>query len=199
MVRSSLPGSRNPSDTTEIPWADGLPNPDLLAFWRNHPQPAANKSALVVGSGLGDDAEQLASWGFGVTAFDISETAIRATRKRFPKSKVDYVAADVLAPPPNWSGQFDFVFEANTLQALPSELRAVAITKVPEFVAPGGQLLVIARGREPFEPEGEVPWPVTRAEFSAFPRAGLTEISFEDFLDQETPPLRRFRALYQRS
>lgn len=75
----------------------------------------------------------------------------------------------------------------------------MAITKVPEFVAPGGQLLVIARGREPFEPEGEVPWPLTRAEFSAFPRAGLTEISFEDFLDQETPPVRRFRALYQRS
>jgi hypothetical protein len=92
-----------------------------------------------------------------------------------------------------------FVFEANTLQALPSELRAVAITKVPDFVAPGGHLLVIARGREPFEPEGEAPWPLIRAEFSALPRAGLTEISFEDFLDQETPPVRRFRALYKRS
>ena len=187
------------SNTSEIPWADGLPNPDLLAFWRDRPQPAANKSALVVGSGLGDDAEQLASWGFRVTAFDISETAIRATGQRFPESKLDYVAADVLAPPPNWSGNFDFVFEANTLQALPRELRAVAITKIPDFVASGGQLLVIARGREPIEPEGEAPWPLTRAEFSTFPHAGLTEISFEDFLDQETPPVRRFRALYKRS
>lgn len=186
------------SNIREIPWDDGLPNPDLLAFWGDRPQPTANKSALVVGSGLGDDAEQLASWGFRVTAFDISETAIRATRRRFPESKVDYVAADLLAAPPSWSRKFDFVFEANTLQALPRELRAVASTKIPDFVASGGQLLVIALGREDFEPEGEVPWPLTRAEFSTFSRAGLTEISFEDFLDQETPPVRRFRALYKR-
>jgi hypothetical protein len=62
------------SNTSDIPWADGLPNPDLLTFWRNHPLPSANKSALVIGSGLGDDAEQLAIWGFQTTSFDISET-----------------------------------------------------------------------------------------------------------------------------
>jgi len=187
------------SDTTDIPWADGLPNPNLLTFWHHHPLPSANKSALVIGGGLGDDAEQLAARGFQTTSFDISETAIRATKKRFPESKVNYVAADLLAPPPHWSRKFDFVFEANTLQALPPDLRAIACTKIPDFVAPGGHLLVIARGREPFEPEGEAPWPLTRQEFSAFQRAGLDELSFEDFLDAETPPVRRFRALYKRS
>jgi SAM-dependent methyltransferase len=187
------------SDTAEIPWADGVPNPDLLAFWRNHPLPSTSKSALVVGSGLGDDAQQLSAWGFQTTAFDISETAIRAIRKRFPQSNVDYIAADLLAPPPEWPRKFDFVFEANTLQSLPPDLRAIAIAQIPDFVAPAGHLLVIARGREPLDPEGEAPWPLTRAEFSAFPRAGLAEISFEDFLDQETPPVRRFRALYKRS
>ena len=71
------------SDTTEIPWADGVPNPDLLTFWRNHPLPSANKSALVVGSGLGDDAQQLAAWGFQTTAFDISESAIMTASALF--------------------------------------------------------------------------------------------------------------------
>jgi ubiquinone/menaquinone biosynthesis C-methylase UbiE len=185
--------------STEIPWADGLPNPNLLSFWRDHPQTSANKSALVIGCGPGDDAEQLATWGFQTTAFDISETAIRATRKRFPESEVNYLAADLLAPPPEWSRQFDFVFEANTLQSLPADLRAIAITKIPDFVSPGGRLLIIARGREPSEPECQVPWLLTRDEFSAFHQAGLNEISFEDFLDQENPPVRRFRILYQRS
>jgi SAM-dependent methyltransferase len=112
---------------------------------------------------------------------------------------VKYLPADLLAPPPDWSGKFDFVFEANTLQALPPDLRAVAITKIPDFLAPGGHLLVIARAREPLESAGEAPWPLTRQEFSAFQLAGLDELSFEDFLDQETPPVRRFRALCKRS
>ena len=42
------------SDTTEIPWADGLSNPDLLAFWRNHPsQPQTNPlSSLAAASAM---------------------------------------------------------------------------------------------------------------------------------------------------
>ena len=72
---------------SSIPWADYHPTPLLVSFWMAHPQEAEGKSALVIGCGLGDDAEQLSTWGFKTTAFDISETAIRATRKRFPNSK----------------------------------------------------------------------------------------------------------------
>jgi hypothetical protein len=60
-----------------VPWANLCPNPHLLDFWKSHAQPTAGRSALTIGSGLGDDAEQLAAWGFDTTAFDISETAIR--------------------------------------------------------------------------------------------------------------------------
>jgi hypothetical protein len=68
------------------------------------------------------------------------------------------------------------------------------------FLCPGGLLLVIARGREPSDPEGQMPWPLTRAELSAFTAAGLEELSLEDLLDVEDsaePPVRRFRVLYR--
>jgi len=183
-----------------VPWANLRPNPLLLDFWSAHPQQTARKAALTIGSGLGDDAEQLATWGFHTTAFDISETAIRASRKRFPNSTVDYVAANLLDPPSVWRRTFDFVFEANTLQVLPAHLRPRATENIAGFLRSGGLLLIIARGRESSEPEGQMPWPLTRAELSAFTAAGLEQISFEDLLDSEDPAepaVPRFRALYR--
>jgi hypothetical protein len=187
------------SGTTTVPWADLAPNPHLLDFWRDHSQKISAKHALVVGSALGDDAEQLSNWGFQTTAFDISETAIRRARHRFPDSQVTCLTANLLDPPPEWRQKFDFVFEAYTLQALPEQVRARAATNVASFVAPQGHLLVVARARDASEPPGEMPWPLTRPEFSSFTHAGLTELSFEDYIDDhETPPTRRFRAFYQR-
>jgi len=183
---------------SEVPWADRGVNPNLLEFWSAHPQDTAGKLALVIGTGLGDDAEQLAAWGFGATAFDISETAIRACHKRFPASPVHYAAANLLDPPASWLGKFDFVFEANTIQALPGEIRSKAIEGAARFLKPEGLLLVVARAREPEDHVGELPWPLTRSELDGFTRAGLTEESFEDFLDREDPPVRRFRVLYKR-
>jgi len=179
-----------------VPWADLRANPHLLDFWRTHPQLTAGKSALVIGSGLGDDAEQLTAWGYQTTAFDISETAIRATRTRFPDSPVEYLAADLFAPPPAWLHNFDFVLEAYTLQVLPEDIRPRAIEKIVSFLKVGGMLLVIARGREKKDPLGEMPWQLTREELQKFTYAGQQPISFEEYFDSEEPDVRRFRALY---
>jgi SAM-dependent methyltransferase len=181
-----------------VPWADRGANPGLLDFWGVNPQPTQEKKALVIACGLGDDAVQLAAWGFDTTAFDISETAIRMARQRFPESKVTYAVADLFHPPSEWEQKFDFVFEANTVQALPLTLRAQAIQKITSFVRPGGKLLTLVRGREENEPLGDLPWPLTRAEMNEFVRAGLTENSFEEYFDKEDPPARRFRCLYTR-
>ena len=183
-----------------VPWANLRPNPRLLDFWNSHPQQTIGKKALTIGSGFGDDAEQLAAWGFQTTAFDISETAIRSSRKRFPSTAVQYFAANLLDPPSAWRRSFHFVFEANTLQVLPAALRPRAIANIAGFLCPSGLLLVIARGREPSDPEGQMPWPVSRSELSAFTANGLEELSFEDLLDLEEPPdppVRRFRVLYR--
>jgi SAM-dependent methyltransferase len=182
------------------PWADQEPNQGLTVFWNAHPLETAGKRALVIGSGYGDDSEQLAAWGFATTGFDISKTAIEATKKRYPNTRVEYVVADLFISPAAWLRKFDFVLEVFTVQALVGDLRAGAIKQIAQFVAPGGHLLVIARGREENEPEGPgPPWPLTRAELDGFRRAGLEEMSFEEYADPEPPWVRRFRALYRRA
>lgn len=182
-----------------IPWADMEPNPRLVEFWKSHSLETEGKRALVIGSGLGDDAEQLAAWGFGTTAFDISKTAIEKTKRRYPKSQVEYVVADLFHSPQSWIRRFDFVLEIYTVQAFTGELRAKAIEAIAEFVAPGGRLLVIARGGGEGEPEMPgPPWPLTREEVGGFEHAGLVEESFEDYADPEPPWVRRFRVLYRR-
>jgi SAM-dependent methyltransferase len=180
-----------------VPWADHKANFHLSEFWKAHAFATTGKSALVIGSGFGDDAEEIAGWGFQTTAFDIAKTAIAAAKKRFPNSSVNYAVADLFDPPQEWRQRFDFVFETNTLQALPASVRARAAAKIAEFVKPGGVLLVIARGREKDESEGQLPWPLTRDELGEFVRAGLREESFEDFADPEPPWVRRFRAAYR--
>jgi len=173
-----------------VPWADLGTNPNLLEF------PGAGKTALTVGCGFGDDAEQLAAWGFETTAFDISATAIRECGRRFPESRVKYVTSNVLAPPSEWTARFDFVLEVYTLQVLPAELRPQAMRCLAGFLKKDGMILLIARGREENDPEGQMPWPLTRRDLDEFAGAGLREKSFEDYFDKESPPVRRFRAIY---
>ncbi|HEY8492969.1 MAG TPA: class I SAM-dependent methyltransferase [Myxococcota bacterium] len=185
-------------DHARVPWADGVPNP-LLVEWLAGPDAAGLRGrALVVGCGYGDDAERLAEAGFAVTAFDVAPTAIEACRARWSGSRVDYVVADALAPPPAWRGAFHFVLESNTLQVLPPGVRAPLLGQLAATLAPGGRLLVLCRGRDPGEPEGQLPWPLTRDELDAVRAHGLEPVRFEDLLDGEAPPVRRFRALYQR-
>jgi hypothetical protein len=81
---------------------------------------------------------------------------------------------------------------------LAKKLPAPAFVRcIASFVAPGGTLLVIARGRELGDCEGKMPWLLTKDELSLFKTGGLKEVSFEDYMDNENPPVRRFRATYR--
>jgi 2-polyprenyl-3-methyl-5-hydroxy-6-metoxy-1,4-benzoquinol methylase len=181
-----------------IHWADMAVNSNLLGWLDRRNIQGKGKRALVVGCGLGDDAEELARRGFEVVAFDIAPTAIAWCRQRFPQSPVEYVVTDVFDPPGEWRGSFDFILEAYTLQVLPAEVRSRAMTSIAGLLAPGGMLLVICRGRSATDPPGELPWPLTTEELETLTSAGLRQGHFEDFFDQEEPPVRRFRVEYQR-
>lgn len=182
----------------DIPWADQQPNPQLIEWLEKPDRPQTGKRALVVGCGLGDDAEYLAANGYDVTAFDIAPTAVALAQSRFPGSSVRYVVADLLNLPAELTGQFDLVVEIYTVQAMSPRLRSAALTGLSQTLAPGGLLLIIARAREEDEYPGDMPWPLTRAELDQMKREGLEEASFETYLDSETPPVRRFRAAYRK-
>src|SRR5437763_15538392 len=76
--------------------------------------------------------------------------------------------------------------------------RQRAIVRIADFVAPGGLLLVLARGRDANEEKGLMPWPLTPDEIRSFENTGLSLIKLEDYLDDESPPVRRFRATFRR-
>jgi SAM-dependent methyltransferase len=188
--------ARANGDPNGIPWADLAPAPGWVA-WTKREKPQGNgKKAVVIGCGLGDDAEQLAKLGFAVTAFDISETAVGWCHRRFPNSRVRYEVANLLALPETWRSAFDFVLEIYTVQALAVQLRQQAIASAATLVAPKGQLLAIGRLSDtPADPAQLPPVPLTRADLQHFQQAGLTEARFEEYVDND---VRRFRVEYQR-
>jgi SAM-dependent methyltransferase len=181
-----------------VPWAELAPNPNLLEWVRRERLTGDGRRALVVGAGLGDDAEALAALGFAVDAFDVSASAVAAARTRFPASAVTYLRADLLALPPGCAGAYDFVLEAYTLQVLPPPLRDPAAAAIAAALAPGGELLVITRGRDEGEAEGAMPWPLTPRELGALFDGRLLPVGCDDYLDGEEPPVRRLRATYRR-
>ncbi len=180
-----------------IPWADLAVNPHLQTWRDRTALSGTGKTALVIGCGLGDDAEYLDSIGFRVTAFDLSPTAIAWCQARFPDSSVQYHIADLFNAPFTWTQHFDFVLEIYTVQALPPHLQAAAMTAIAAFVAPHGQLLAMSRGREQTDGLSGPPFPLLRSQFSAYEHAGLILESWADFSDLETPPVRRFQAVYR--
>lgn len=172
-------------DLAALPWANLKPFP-LLVEWLAGAGAGLGGEALVVGSGLGDDAEELARRGFAVTAFDLSPTAIERARERFPETRVDYRVADLLDLPAEWGGRFDLVVEIRTLQSLPIELRAAAATAIAGTVAPGGLLWLFALGRDTHQRGETRPWPVTTEELAVLEAAGLRwESHREDLFDAD--------------
>ncbi len=184
-------------DTRQIPWAKLTVNPNLSEWLEQNQIQGAGKKALVVGCGLGDDAEALSQKGFTVIGFDIAPSAIAWCRQRFPNSLVNYVVADALKLEPSWQQSFDFILESYTLQALPSPTRQQVIKTIVQYLASEGTLLVMCRGREPSEAEGQSPpYPLTKEELTLIEHLGLKKVRLEDYLDSETPPVRRFRLQY---
>jgi len=185
-------------DTAQVPWAKNQPHPFLQEWLSINSPQAAEKTALVIGCGLGDDAELLASLGYQVTAFDISPTAIAWCQQRFPDSSVNYLVADLFNLDPQWQGKYDFVFECKTIQALPLNMRSQVIQKITALVAPQGTLLVIARHRDADTIPDGPPWALSDAELSQFIELGLTEVKCDRFIEGEHIKIEQYRLEYYR-
>lgn len=94
-----------------VPWDRGGPHPLLVEWVRNQRLDGAGRTALIVGCGLGWDAEFIASLGFDTTAFDVAPSAIAAAGRQFPTSVVQYHVANLFSLPHEWQRHFDLVIE----------------------------------------------------------------------------------------
>jgi SAM-dependent methyltransferase len=167
-----------------VPWFRGEPRPTLVEWAEKRAVTGTGRRALVVGCGLGDDAEYVAGLGFATVAFDISASAVRTARRRFPDSAVEYVVADLLDPPAEWREAFDLVVESYNVQSLPKPVQPAAIVQLGLLVAGGGTLLVIAFTAQTDHPPVEgPPWPLTRAEKDAFAAGGLLPVWQDEVAD----------------
>ncbi len=183
-------------DSNQVPWANMTANAYLKDWLNQHPL-EKNLTALVIGCGLGDDAEALAEKGFNVTAFDISPTAIAWCKQRFPNSSVNYVVADVFDLDKGWIRNFDFVFEARTIQSLPLKVREQTMSAVAQLVADEGTLLVVTVTRDtPEEPDGP-PYPLSLEEIDYFLNLGLQEINRNSYSEKNSRFPKRLRIEYR--
>lgn len=186
-------------DASRIPWADREGHPMLADWLHSSRMRGTGKRALVVGCGLGEDAALLERAGFSVTGFDVSPTAIEWCPRVWPDAHIEFRTADLFEPPAEWSRAFDLVVEIYTLQAMPAEPRPRAVERIADFVAPGGELLVVTRGRAPDEDLGnQLPWPLLRSELDLFETHGLVCERFEEKLEADELSRRRWRAVYRR-
>ena len=186
-------------DHTKVFWADLEPSPYLVSWLEKNPIDKPSKRACVIGCGVGDDAEALSKFGFEVTAFDISVTAIELCKNRYKDTKVNYVVADLYDYPKEWSKSFDVVYECNTIQVLPGDYRIKARIAMSSLICKDGYILVSCRSRNESEKENAIPLPLTKGEMDEFVNSDkLKEISFLAYDDEQIPSVPHFFGIYQR-
>jgi len=185
-------------DFNNIFWADLQPSPYLLEWIDSSEKNARGKKALVIGCGVGDDAQALSECGYEVTAFDISPEAIRLCKGRYPDTKVTYLVEDLFNTPSAWKESFDLIYECNTIQVLPGKYRIQARDAMVSLLAKEGHILVSCRSRLKGEQEEDIPLPLDREEIDGFVKCGLSEESFLAYDDTQVPSVPHFFACYKR-
>ncbi len=179
-------------------WADLKPNPYLLRWLEACDYEAEGKKAIVIGCGIGDDAEALSEKSYEVTAFDIAPEAIKLCKNRYPNSKVKYLVADLFNYPLQWRENFDLIYECNTIQVLPGKYRIKARDAMVSLLALDGHIIVSCRSRKKGENEDDIPLPLDKYEMNGFVRCGLNEKSFLAYDDTQIPPVPHFFACYHK-
>lgn len=186
-------------DYKAVFWADLEANKYLIDWLKEHPNTSKSKKAIVVGCGVGDDAQALSEFGYEVTAFDISPTAIKLCKDRYPNTKVNFVVADLFNYPKEWFENFDLVYECNTIQVLPGKYRIKAREAISSLIAKNGHVLVSCRSRNKGEQEDDIPLPLDQEEINKFVEDDkLIQMSFLAYDDNQTPRVPHFFATYKK-
>lgn len=137
----------------DTPWETGRPSSELQRVVAEAPIRPCR--AVELGCGTGASALWLAQQGFDVTALDLSAVAIACARRRADEAgvRVHFLTADVLNPPPELAGPFDFVFDRGCYHVVRRDNVATYLETLRRLTRPGSLALVLAgNAREPHDP-----------------------------------------------
>jgi hypothetical protein len=73
-----------------------------------------------------------------------------------------------------------------------------SIDAISDLAAPGGEIIVSCRSRNKGEQLDTFPLSLDREEIDGFRRAGLSEVHFLAYDDNQDPPVPHFFAVYKR-
>jgi SAM-dependent methyltransferase len=137
----------------DTPWETGQPSSELQRVLTEVPIRPCR--ALELGCGTGANALWLAAEGFDVTALDLSPRAIEQARQRADDAgvRIRFLAADLLHPPAELAGPFDFFFDRGCYHAVRRVDVAAYLETLRRLTHPGTLGLVLAgNAREPHVP-----------------------------------------------
>ena len=181
-------------DRRLIPWDWMEPHP-FLVEWTEENQHTGR--ALVVGSGLGEDAAFLYEKGWKVTAFDVSESAVEWASQLHKGKEIDWLVGDLVQPEQRWKEAFDLVLEVHILQAIPKEIRNRAYRNLSPLLDRKGLLMCIGRLANGLEEQNDAPpWPLSR-DFIHQIGEGLSEVEFHTAVVPDKEEI-RYRAVWKR-
>ncbi|HEX5465057.1 MAG TPA: methyltransferase domain-containing protein [Candidatus Limnocylindrales bacterium] len=134
----------------QAPWDTGRPSTELIRVLREqHVRPGA---AIELGCGSGTNAVWLAAAGFRVTGLDIAPSAVAMARARAAEAgaSVRFVLADLLDPPAELGGPYDFVFDRGCYHAARQFDVDRFLATVEGLLRPGTEgLFLTGNAREP--------------------------------------------------
>jgi len=137
----------------DTPWDTGQPSSELQRVIAE--AAIAPCRAIDLGCGTGTNAVWLAQLGFDVTAADLSPQAIGRAGQRASLAGVPvrFLVADVLNPPAELTGPFDFFFDRGCYHVVRREKVDAYLTTLQALTRPGAIGLVLTgNAREPHDP-----------------------------------------------
>ncbi len=174
----------------ETPWEKGKPHPALVDFLAEN-GPFAGE-ILVPGCGSGYDVRAISTPANHVVGIDLAPFAITKADS-FPKvGREEYLLADLFAPPAEWNGRFDLIFEHTCFCAIDPRLRARYVETIVRLLKPEGKLLAIFF-INPDHDEPGPPYGVSRAELEK--SFGPHFVREDEWVPERTHPGREDREL----
>jgi SAM-dependent methyltransferase len=170
------------------PWETGRPSSELQRVVAAHG--IAPCRAIDLGCGMGMHSIWLASQGFDVTGVDISPHALADARKRASDASVsvNFLAADLTAPPPELQGPFDFVFDRGCYHVIRRAGEGDAYLRTLAMLSHAGTLALHLTGNAK-EPGNPGPPVVSEAELRAEIGSLFDIIELREFRFDPTPTL----------